>query len=189
MTMLEPEAAERPAPGIPQIEKFSNQQQQNKQEHLPPPTYSSNYGHSKATDFTPPPPKPVKPSELKNSNESFSSSLEKMISSNEGTFNIPPLKPVKPSSLSTQTESIKDRKSVPPPKPTKPKALTPDNNITNKTNSSYGKTTSSVVPPPKPNKPGMLKAPPKPKKPASLQVERSDSDDNPFAKYDPKSAV
>ncbi|OBA24894.1 hypothetical protein HANVADRAFT_54238, partial [Hanseniaspora valbyensis NRRL Y-1626] len=152
MTMLEPEAAERPAPGIPQIEKFSNQQQQNKQEHLPPPTYSSNYGHSKATDFTPPPPKPVKPSELKNSNESFSSSLEKMISSNEGTFNIPPLKPVKPSSLSTQTESIKDRKSVPPPKPTKPKALTPDNNITNKTNSSYGKTTSSVVPPPKPNK-------------------------------------
>ena len=189
MTMLEPEAAERPAPGIPQRESFSNQQQkQHKQEHPPPPTYSSNYGQSKASDFTPPP-KPVKPSELKKSNESSSSSLEKLGSSNQGTFNIPPLKPVKPSSLSTQTESIKDRKAVPPPKPTKPKALIPDNNNTNNKNNSYGKTSSSVVPPPKPNKPGMLKAPPKPKKPASLQVEKSDSDDNPFAKYDPKSAV
>lgn len=81
-------------------------------------------------------------------------------------FNPPPLKPVKPTVLSA---------NVPPQKPKKPEIIASENTLRQ--------------PPPKPTKPGAIKAPPKPKKPAALQVEQTDPDFNPFAKYDPKSAV
>ncbi|XBW38192.1 hypothetical protein QEN19_003784 [Hanseniaspora menglaensis] len=94
----------------------------------------------------------------------------------------PPPKPVKPTSLNTSPELLKSNTpaaiNIPPPKPKKPDLLS--TNLSSTTLSS-----KPVIP----AKPGLLKAPSKPKKPVSLQVDKSDSDENPFAKYNPNSAV